>query len=72
MHQEKVGDLGEQGRPRGAIVTHQTSNMSMVQSRPEGLSEGISRINDPGDVGKDDLTTCFPFLDGEMLDVNVA
>ena len=69
---EKVGDLGEQGGPRGAIVTHQTSDMSMVQSRSEGLGEGISRVHNPGNVRDVNLATGFPFLDSKMLDVDVT
>ncbi len=53
-------------------MTHPAADMSMVQSQSEGLGEGVSRINDPGNVGENNLATGFPLLNCKKLDVDVT
>ena len=67
-----VCPIGEQGEPRGTIVTHQAAYMSMVQSQSEGLGEGISRVSDPGNVRENNLAMGFPLLNCKMLNVDVT
>jgi hypothetical protein len=46
--------------------------MSMMQCRAQGFGEGIGGIDDARDVAKDDVALGFPFLDGEVLNINMA
>jgi hypothetical protein len=46
--------------------------MAVVQQPTKGLSEGIGGVNSSPYVAQDHFTFGHPFLQGKMLDVNVA
>jgi hypothetical protein len=54
------------------MVAEKTVKMTGVEYPAEGFSESVRRVDHTGDVGKEDITTVFPDLDGEHLDVNVT
>ena len=55
----------------GPVMTHGTPNMTLVEDPSKGLGERIRGVDDPRNVLQDDIAVLFPFLDGEVLDVNV-
>ena len=50
-------------------MSHQAAHMAMVESRTKRLHKWVRRIDDAGDVFEHNFSICFPFLNGEMLDV---
>ena len=64
-------DSGSRRCPRGAIVTHETSNVAMVKGGAERLRESICVVHDARDVGENNFPICFPFLEGKMLDIDM-
>ncbi len=53
-------------------MTHQTTNMTGVESGAERFSEGVRRVDDAGDVTKDNIAIGLPLLNGEMLNINMS
>ena len=53
-------------------MTHQTAHMAVVERRPKGFGQRIGRVDDARDVSKDNFVIRFPFLDSEMLNINVT
>ena len=53
-------------------MSHQTTHMSVMESGTQRLGEGVGRINNAGDVTEDNVALGFPFLNCEVLDVDVT
>jgi len=53
-------------------VTHGASHVSMVQGGTKRLSSRVARVDDAGDVAHLDDPALSPFLDCEVLDINVT
>ncbi len=58
--------------PWCTIVSHQTADVTKMQGRSQGFRQRIGRVDDTRDVTQDDVAIDLPFLNGEVLDVNVA
>ena len=53
-------------------MTHQTTNVSEVQRGAERFGESVRRVDDTRDVTKNDVAVGFPFLNREVLNINVS
>lgn len=53
-------------------MAHQSAGMAMVESRAEGLGERVGGIDDTRDMLENDCTVHLPFLDGKVLDIDMA
>ncbi len=74
MHSEQTGtnDILSARHPRCTIMTHQTTNMTEVESGAERFSEGVRGVDDARDVTKDNIAIGLPLLNGEMLNINMS
>ena len=54
------------------VVAHSTVGMSIVKQSRKRLGTGITRINGTSNMKQEKLVTDTPFLDGKMLDINMA
>ena len=53
-------------------MSHQTTDMTVMEDPTQRLSQGIRWVNDTGNVGKRHEVSRAPVLDGKELNVNVA
>ena len=53
-------------------MTHQTTNMTEVESGAERFCEGVRRVDDAWNVTKDNIAIGLPLLNGEVLNVNMS
>jgi hypothetical protein len=54
------------------MVAHQVASMTRVKDPGNGLGQAVRRVDEARDVDQGDVTGLFPFLNGEVLNVNVA
>jgi hypothetical protein len=59
-------------RVRGTPHPHDTSRMAVMQQRAKGIGQSIIRVNGTPYMMQDHFNFGNPFLQGNMLDVNVA
>ena len=61
-------------QPGGAIVSYQAAYIAMVECRAsKELGERVGRVDDTRkNVGEHDFLICLPFLDREVLNVDVT
>ena len=53
-------------------MSHDAASMASMEDPSEGLGEVVSRVENAGDVFHEDVTTFFPVLNSEVLDVDVT
>ena len=53
-------------------MSHGPADVSAVKDPTESLGKRISRVDDAGDVFKENVAMLLPLLDGEVLDCDVA
>ena len=58
--------------PGRAVVTHEAVGVTMMERSTQRFGEGIGRVDDAGDMFQDNFALGFPFLNGKVLDVDVA
>ena len=54
------------------MVAHSTTDMAIVKQRGKRFGTGITRINGTSNMEQKKFITGMPFLDGKMLDINMA
>lgn len=54
------------------IVTHQATGVASMKYPCDGLGKAVSRVDDTRDVYHVNVASSLPFLNGEVLNVNVT
>jgi len=53
-------------------MAHSTPDMAMMEGPPKSLSGGIRWVDHAGDMGEPNNATLMPFLDSEVLDIDMT
>ena len=54
------------------IMSHNLTGMSCMQNPSKGLGEVITGVNNPRNEGQSYVTSFFPVLCGEVLNIDMA
>ena len=56
----------------GTVVSHGAAGMAAVKDPAKVLGELVRRVDDTGQVAHDNVALLAPFLDSEVLDIDMA